>query len=47
MNNNQCVAEQSILRSRQLHSYSFNSLSSTQQVYSLLFSQQPHSHPLT
>jgi len=47
MNNNQCHAQQSFLRSHQLLSYSFNSLSSTQHVSSLLFSPQPHSHPLT
>ena len=47
MNNNQCRAEQSFLRSHQLLSYSFNSLSPTQHVSSLLFSPQPHSHPLT
>ena len=47
MNNNQCHAEQSFLRSHQLLSYSLNSLSSTQHISSLLFSLQPHSHPPT
>ena len=47
MHNNQCHAEQSFLRSHQLLSYSFNSLSSTQHISSLLFPPQPHSHPPT
>ena len=41
MNNNQCHAEQSILRSQQLFSSSFNSLSSTKHISSLLYSPQP------
>ena len=45
MHNNQCHAEQSFLRSHQLLSYTFNSLSSTQHISSLPFSPQPHSHP--
>ena len=42
MNNNQCHTEQSFLRSHQLLSYSFSSLSSTQKVSSFLFSPQPN-----
>jgi len=46
MYKNQCHAEQSFPRSHQFLSYSFNSLSSTQHISSLLFSSQTHSHPL-
>jgi hypothetical protein len=41
MSNNQCHGKESFLRSHQLLSYSFNSLSSTEHVSSLLFSPQP------
>jgi len=41
MNNNQCHAEESFLRSQQLLTYSFNSLSFTEHVSSLIFSPQP------
>jgi len=46
MNNNQCHAKESILRSHQLLSYSLNSLTFTEHVSSLLFPPQPDSHPL-
>jgi hypothetical protein len=47
MNNNQCHGEDFFLRSKQLLSYSLNSLSFTEHVISLLFSPQPDSLPLT
>ena len=45
MNNTQCHGEDSFLKSQQLLSYSFNSLSFTEHTGSLLFSTQPDSHP--
>jgi len=47
MSNNQSHSGKPFPRSKQTLSYSFNPLSLTEHVGSLLFSQQPDSHPLT
>jgi len=46
MINIQCHREKSLLKSQQMFSYSFSSLSLTEHVGSLLFSPQPDSHHL-